>query len=204
LRAPLSLDGFAPRPEIGIRGVYAMSSLRRLVLGALVATTFSAQGQVRLNAAAECETLTRAALAMAVELLRTQGEFNAFGVGQTESSEVLTVDAAVGPTPGHGEKLQARLAEALQSGRLRVTALVYELSAADLTGGPRSDDIAILLQRRDHDPALLVYPYVFDKGEVRLGQPKVVEGPTSHVDRSVRLSQKPRPAGLVVERKACV
>ena len=71
--------------------------------------------------------------------------------------------------------LRQSLSEALRSGGMRATALVYEVRLFVPPGSGGSDAIAVALTQRDMYSAVLVYPYAFRDGRVVFDEPHVIE-----------------------------
>jgi hypothetical protein len=159
-----------------------MDATRRSTLKRALALVLAAAGpgaRAASTAREQCEALTRAALDMARELLRQQGEFPPYGVGLSAGDEVVGIDEqpmADGPHGADaGDALRATLADALKSHAVEATALVYEATLTAPPPGSRGDAIAVQLAHRDGYRAVIVYPYRFQGSDVVLGAPQVIE-----------------------------
>ena len=158
-----------------------MTTSRLLAIAALLIASIAAQAQPPSRTArAECEALARAVLPAAQEMLLAHGEFAPFGMGMAAADEVVDINNV--PPPGDRSEpgdpvslLRQSLAEAMRSGRVRATALVYEARLNLPPASMNADAIAIALTHRDQYAAIVVYPYQFRDGRVQLGEPYFIE-----------------------------
>ncbi len=144
--------------------------VRRLaIVAAFFALSINVQAQGLSKNRAESDVLARAALSMALQALRTYGEFDPFGVGLAADTEVVAL--------GSDKKsdLRHNLEEALKSGRVRATALVYPATLTRPTTHESSDAIAMQMTQRNGYSATLVYPYRFQGARVVSGEPYRLE-----------------------------
>lgn len=133
------------------------------------------------RAKAQFDELTRAVLPMAVELLRSHGEFPPFGAGLTASSDVVEVSKPEaserdGTRAGHTDVglLRHSLDQGLVAGRFQATALVYE-TKIDLPSGKRSDAIVVALNHRDRQSTVRFFPYQLKGAKIELGKAPAIE-----------------------------
>ena len=184
-------NGFGGRFDLmsALIAIIALVALFRFKLGVmpllaacaaigLATTAVSAQATDLSRARAECEVLTHAALPMAQEMLRAQGEFAPYGVGLTAAKEAVGISADNEGRPPARDRLSALregLAKAMASRRLLATALVYEARMTMPSSEMQSDAIAIALNHRDGYSAVVVYPYQLTADGVSLGEPHVIE-----------------------------
>jgi hypothetical protein len=158
-----------------------MDPARRFVLRrfALIACLAAALPHARAapSVREQCDALTRAAVAMARELLRNHGEFAPYGLGLSAGDEVVDLADSMPPDGPRdtGEALRARLADALKARAVDATAFVYEATLTAPPPGQRGDAIAIQLAHRDGYRAVIVVPYRFQDGDVVLGTAQVIE-----------------------------
>jgi hypothetical protein len=144
----------------------------------VLATALNGQAQSLSQARAECNTLARAALPLAQEMLRTHGEFPPYGVGLTVGKEAVALSADADDLARSSDRLAAlrdSLAKAMNSRRLQATALVYEARLTLPSSRAPTDAIAISLTHRDGYAAVAVYPYQLEGDEVKLGAAHVIE-----------------------------
>ena len=151
-----------------------------LLLALLLAGPLHGLAEGGTKTRAEVDPLVQAVLPAAQEMLQAHGEFAPFGMGMSAGSEVVDIEPMAGrdrAEPGDPVgALRHSLSEALRSGSMRATALVYEVrlfAPPASTGG--SDAIAVALARRDKYSAVLVYPYQFRDGRIVFGEPHVIE-----------------------------
>ncbi len=120
------------------------------------------------------------AQSLARELLAKQGEFSPFGV-------TMSPDGTIGLQAGYAGEEQSStdviqlLEEAFragaQRGDYRATALVYDVFTTPPGKDARQDAIAVSVDHRDGDSAVVLYPYAFTaEGELTVEEPFAVEG----------------------------
>lgn len=170
-----------------------MTLLRGLAAAILLLASSAGHAQGAAKARAESEALARAALPAAQEMLLAHGEFAPFGMGMAAGDEVVDIKNGA-----HGSEraepadpvsaLRRSLTDAMRSGRVRATALVYEVRLEFPTPDASQDAIAIALAHRDGYAAIVVYPYQFRDGRVAVGEPHLIE-------------QKPAPKATQKRRK---
>jgi len=150
----------------------------------------SAQAQGAAQSRVDAELLARGVLAVACDMLRTQGEFAPFGAGMTVAHEVMDVappsDSNRQRPGGLVTALREGLARALASGQLQATALVYEATLSVPPSLERRDAVAVALNHRSGYAALWVYPYQVVGGEIRIGEPQIIEQKTAPVKTKVK------------------
>lgn len=168
-----------------------MTRLRPWAALLLLVASLACHAQVSPRTRADCDALARAVLPAAQEMLLAHGEFAPFGMGLASIDEVVDIKPAApadrAETSDPVSQLRHSLAGAMRSGRVRATALAYEVRL-NLPGNTIGDGIAIALAHRDSFAAVVVYPYVFKDGRVVLGEPHVIE-------------QKPPPRAVPKRRK---
>ena len=153
--------------------------MKRLLVLLLCAASVAAQAQAGTRTRAETDAVARAALPVAQEMLLAHGEFAPFGMGLANGNEV--VDIAPAPARDRADPgdpvslLRQGLSEAMRSGGVRATALVYEARLIVPPANTPIDAIALALTHRDRYAAVVVYPYRFSEGRVVLGEPHVIE-----------------------------
>jgi len=153
--------------------------LPALLLLLLIAWPLHGAAEGGAKTRAEADPLVQAVLPAAQEMLQAHGEFAPFGMGMSAGSEVVDIEPTAGRDRAEAgdpvAALRHSLSEALRSGGMRATALVYEvrLFVPPTAGG--NDAIAVSLTRRDKYSAVLVYPYQFRDGRIVFGAPHVIE-----------------------------
>lgn len=110
----------------------------------------------------ELDALLDALLEFAQEMLRKQAEFFPFGGTITTEGQVGLTAADTGDgRPGSQEVIEL-LASGMRAqataGQIRASAICYD-SRFTLEGGEKTDAIAVSLEHRDGDAALVMQPY---------------------------------------------
>ncbi|HEY0857974.1 MAG TPA: hypothetical protein VGE16_13000 [Albitalea sp.] len=154
---------------------------RRMLWVALLVLPFGAAvgAQPAGRARADTESLLRAAVPAAQGMLRLHGEFMPFAVGMANTGEAVEVgeDSEADPASAlqRTGRLREALAHGLKSGRYRATAYVYEARIANPPSERQNEAIAVALEHRDGYSAVVVIPYEFVNGDVRLGAAQRIE-----------------------------
>src|SRR3990167_5346886 len=102
-----------------------------------------------------------------------------FAIGMTNAGEAVEVGESSEADPHAAQQRTGRLrevlADGLKSGRYRATAYVYEARIATPPNERQREAIAVALEHREAYSAVVVIPYEFVNGEVRLGAAQRIE-----------------------------
>ena len=126
------------------------------------------------NAKAECEHLLNAALPFALQMLERHGEFNPYG-------QTMRADGKVTAVAAHDEREHPPSADVIRmlkqtftaeakSGKVKATALVYDMRVQLPTTGAKSDAIAVALDHRDNYSVVVFLPYHIEGSKVVTGE----------------------------------
>ncbi len=154
---------------------------RRTFSIALLALTLAAAAgaQPAGKGRADAEALLRTAVPAAQGMLRLHGEFMPFGIGMTSAGEAVEVGESSEADPAVAQqrtgRLREALAEGLKAGRYRATAYAYEARITAPPNERQREAIAVALEHREGYSAVVVIPYEFVNGEVRLGAAQRIE-----------------------------
>jgi hypothetical protein len=131
-------------------------------------------------------------LGMAEEMLEQAGKFSPFGARIAAGGQVAVVDVA--PTmqnpsnPLIVDALYAAFRVEARAGTIRACAVVWDALVSPEEGGGLVDAIAVGLEHRDGEPAMVLQPYQRDAtGEIRFAERMMAAG-RRHVFGSVLLA----------------
>ena len=110
----------------------------------------------------ELDALLDPLLKFAQEMLRKQGEYYPFGGTITSEGQVSLTAADTGDERPASQEVIELLASGMRAqakaGRIRAAAICYD-SRFTPEGGEKTDAIAVALEHRDGDAALVMQPY---------------------------------------------
>jgi hypothetical protein len=133
----------------------------------------AAGGQTVPDAKADCETLMNEAIPFAKRMLREHGEFYPYGYVMKPSGEIALKAGYDGTEHPKSQViidlLTAGFKEDAAAGRVKATALVYDIRVIPPGASEKSDAIAIGLDHRDNYSVVVILPYVLNHGEISVG-----------------------------------
>jgi len=111
----------------------------------------------------------------AEQMLTTYGEFYPYAVSMGSSGEITVVESYDGrehpPSQAIIDVLQAGLQTDARAGKVKATALVYDIRIDDRRTGKNSDAINIALDHRDNYSVVVLFPYSMVEGKLNVGAP---------------------------------
>lgn len=132
------------------------------------------------HAKADSEELMNAALPLAERLLTEQGEFYPYGMSMKPSGEIVSVAGYDGrerpPSQDIIDLLVAAFHADAHAGKVKATALVYDILVKDPKTNTESDAIAVALDHRDNYSVVVLFPYSLVSGQLRIGDPIAEKG----------------------------
>jgi hypothetical protein len=133
----------------------------------------AAGGQMAPDAKADCEILMNEAIPFAKRMLREHGEFYPYGYVMKPSGEIALKAGYDGTEHPKSQViidlLTAGFKEDAAAGRVKATALVYDIRVIPPGASEKSDAIAIALDHRDNYSVVVILPYVLNHGEISVG-----------------------------------
>jgi len=133
----------------------------------------AAGGQTVPDAKTDCEILMNEAIPFAKRMLREHGEFYPYGYVMSSSGEIALKAGYDGTEHPKSQTiidlLIAGFKKDAAAGRVKATALVYDIRVIPPGAAEKSDAIAVALDHRDNYSVVVVLPYVLNNGEISVG-----------------------------------
>jgi hypothetical protein len=154
--------------------------MRLTVVLVLLAVSLSVRGQVVQDAKGECEVLLNEAMPFAEKMLREHGEFYPYGYELNPAGEVKLVAGYTGTDRPKSQLIIDLLIEGFKqgatAGRIKATALVYDMLVVPPGTSIKSNAIAVALDHRDQYSVIVIFPYVLNHGNLTVGVPFAQRG----------------------------
>jgi hypothetical protein len=154
--------------------------MRNILTIAFLLLSVSVRGQSVVNAKTESETLMNEAIPFAEKMLRKRGEFYPYGYVMKPSGEIALVAGYDGTDRPKSQDIIDLLVAGFKQdaaiGKVKATALVYDVIIIPPGASEKSDAIAVALDHRDHYSVVVIFPYVLRHGELTIGAPFAQKG----------------------------
>jgi hypothetical protein len=138
------------------------------------------RGQSVADAKPESETLMNEAVPFAEKMLRQHGEFYPYGYVMKPSGEIALVAGYNGTDRPKSQividLLVAGFKQDAAIGKVKATALVYDILVVPPGTSEKSDAIAVALDHRDNYSMVVIFPYVLRHGQLTIGAPFAQKG----------------------------
>jgi hypothetical protein len=138
------------------------------------------RGQSVTDAKTESETLMNEALPFAEKMLAKHGEFFPYGYVMKPSGEIALVAGYDGTDRPKSQVIIDLLVDGFKrdaaAGKVKATALVYDILVVPPGGTEKSDAIAVALDHRDNYSVVVISPYVLRGKEPAVGAPFAQKG----------------------------
>lgn len=129
---------------------------------------------------AECQDLMNAALPLAHQMLRENGEFFPYGAALTKDGEIVNMGAHDGreqpPSADVIRLLKQAFVMGAKSGDYQAAVLVCDTRVILPSTGEKSDAIAVYLDHRDDYSVVVLFPYQLSDGQLSFGEVFAQEG----------------------------
>jgi hypothetical protein len=154
--------------------------MRSILTVILFFLSISVRGQSVVDAKAESETLMNEAMPLVEKMLKQHGEFYPFGYVMKSSGEVALVAGYDGTERPKSQAvidlLTAGFKRDAALGKVKATALVYNIRVVPPGASEKSDAVEIALDHRDNYSVVVVFPYVLRNKELAIGAPFAQKG----------------------------
>jgi hypothetical protein len=152
----------------------------RLPTIAFLLLSIQVRGQSVSDAKAESEALMNEAVPFAEKMLRQHGECYPHGYIMKPSGEIALVAGYDGTDRPKSQIIIDLLVAGFKRdaavGKVKATALVYDILVAPPGASEKSDLIAVALDHRDNYSVVVIFPYVLRHGELTIGAPFAQKG----------------------------
>jgi hypothetical protein len=132
------------------------------------------ESQTMDGARADCEALLNSVLPFAKQMLDQHGEFYPFGGAMQADGQLVSVASHEGkddPAPADViESLKDIFTAEAKDGKLKATALVYNVRVTLPSTGETSDAIAVSLDHRENYSVIVFFPYEIEGGSAIIGE----------------------------------
>jgi hypothetical protein len=154
--------------------------MRNILTIGLFLLSISVRGQSVVDAKVESETLMNEAVPFAERMLRQHGEFYPYGYVMKPSGEIALVAGYDGTERPKSQAvidlLLAGFKRDAAIGKIKATALVYDILVVPPGASEKSDAIAVALDHRDNYSVVVIFPYVLRNGDLAVGAPFAQKG----------------------------
>jgi hypothetical protein len=154
--------------------------MRKMATIALFLVAVSVRGQSVADAKTESETLMNEAIPFAEKMLRKHGEFYPYGYVMKPSGEIALVAGYDGTDRPKSQVIIDLLVDGFKqdaaAGKVKATALVYDILVVPPGATEKSDAIAVALDHRNNYSVVVIFPYVLRRGEPVIGTPFAEKG----------------------------
>lgn len=138
------------------------------------------RGQSVINPKSESEALMNEAIPFAEKMLEKHGEFYPYGYVMKPSGEIALVAGYDGTDRPKSQVIIDLLVDGFKRdaavGKVKATALVYEVRVVLPGTSEKSDAIAVALDHKDKYSVVVMLPYVLHAGKLTIGTPFAQKG----------------------------